>query len=152
MKVSDCPSVAPVTCYETDLISAGAKKLKTNKLRHLYVVDKKKKLLGVFAAQDVVYTLLAAGKDYRKVTVKECMNSSIVSFTKNDFLMKAVGFMSSTNILSVPIVDNGVLVGVLSYKDAMASLLREKQQRMKQQKQRSSLRRGENQEEDRAHY
>jgi predicted transcriptional regulator len=60
------------------------------------------------------------------------MNAKIVSFSKEDLAMKAVGFMSSTNILSVPIINNGVLVGVLSYKDAMTALLKAKKEQFKQ--------------------
>lgn len=132
MNITNLTLLKPITCTETDLIAAAAKKLKTNKLRHLYVIDKKKKLLGVFAGQDVVYSLIASGKDYRKVKVKDCMNAKIVSFSEQDPVMKAIGFMSSTNILSVPVVDNGVLVGVLSYKDAMTELLKAKKEQMKQ--------------------
>ncbi len=128
MKISDCSITQAVTCYESDEISATVKKLKKHKLRHLYVIDKKKILLGVFSGIDVIYTVLAAGKDYRKMKIKEIMKKNIVSFTKEDPLTKAIGFMSATNILSCPIIDEKKLVGVLSYKDALNYVLKQRKQ------------------------
>lgn len=126
--IKDCPLLQPVTCSPEESIVAAAKKIRQHKLRHLYVMDKKKKLLGVFAALDVVYEILAEGKDYKKMAVKDCMKADIVSFAKTEPLTKAIGFMSSTNIFSCPVVEGGKLVGVLSYKDAMQCIMKHKQQ------------------------
>ena len=133
MLISDCQLLAPVTCTSGEKISSAAKKLKKQHLRHLYVVDAKKKLVGVFSALDVVYNFIAEGKDYRKVSVKSVMNTNIVSFSKSDPLTKALGFMSQTNVLTSPIIENGKLIGVLAYKDAMAVVIKMKQQ-LQQQK------------------
>lgn len=125
--IKDCLLLQPVTCSLEESISDAAQKIKQHKLRHLYVVDKKKKLLGIFAALDVVYEVLAEGKDYKKMKVKDCMKTDIVSFAKTEPLTKAIGFMSSTNIFSCPVIEEGKLVGVLSYKDAMQCIMKYKQ-------------------------
>ena len=125
--IGECTIIKPVTCTPDEKIVSAVKKLKKQQLRHLYVVDKKKNLLGVFSGLDLVYNVLAAEKDYRQLTVKACMKTDIVSFAREDPLTKAIGFMSHTSVFSCPILEKGKLIGVLSYKDAMAAVLKQKQ-------------------------
>ena len=130
VSIADCPLLSSVTCLATDKISRAAKKLKKHQLRHLYVVDKKKKLLGIFSALDVVYEIVAQDKDYRKLFVKAVMNTDIVSFSRAEPLTKAIGFMSQTNVFLCPVVDKEKLIGVLAYKDAIAAILKQKHKEM----------------------
>ena len=130
LAISQCYLQKPITCSLDESIISAAKKLKKDKLRHLYVVDSKKNLVGVFSALDVVYEFLAEGKDYRKLPVKTAMKADIVSFTKEEPVTKAFGFMSQTSIFSCPILKHGKLIGVLAYKDAMTALLKQKKQIM----------------------
>jgi len=131
MNIQDCTLTKPITCFATDSIQKAAKILKDKKLRHLYVLDKKKNLLGVFAGIDVIHSVIAAGKDYKKMTVSDMMNPHIVSFAPDDALTKAIGFMSSTNIFTCPIAKDKKLVAVLSYKDAMQHALEERKNFLK---------------------
>jgi signal-transduction protein with cAMP-binding, CBS, and nucleotidyltransferase domain len=133
MKIEQCTLLKPLTCKATGLIGPAAKKLKENKLRHLYVVNKENEIQGIFAGSDVVYNVIAEGVDYRKMKVEEVMNKDIVSFSVDDPLIKAVGFMSHSNIQSCPILKEGKLIGVLSYKEAMHKAVAE-QKRMKEEK------------------
>ncbi|PIN79031.1 hypothetical protein COV16_05200 [Candidatus Woesearchaeota archaeon CG10_big_fil_rev_8_21_14_0_10_34_8] len=131
MKIQNCILTKPITCLGTETIAKATKKLKDNQLRHLYVVDKNKKLLGVFAGIDVVYKVIAEGKDYKKMKVSEIMNANIVSFEPDDSLTKALGFMSTSNIFTTPIVRKGKLVAVLSYKEAMQYAVNERRKILK---------------------
>jgi signal-transduction protein with cAMP-binding, CBS, and nucleotidyltransferase domain len=122
MQIKKCTLLKQVTCLPSDSITTAAKKMKKNKLRHLYVVDRKMKLLGVFAAIDIVYDCVAAGKQCGKAKVEAMMKTDIVSFTDNDPVLNAVGFMSNTSIFTVPVTHDDKIVGVLSYREAMQRL------------------------------
>jgi len=127
ISISECTLFPPITCTVKEKISSAAKKLKKNSVRHLYVIDNKKKLLGIFSAVDVINKIIAEGKDYRKLSVKNVMKTDIVSFKKTDSLTAAFGFMSQTSVFSVPIVENNKLIGVLTYKDVMTTIMKKKQ-------------------------
>jgi len=54
------------------------------------------------------------------------MKTDIISFTKEDPVNKALGFMSSTNIFTCPITEDNKLIGVLSYKEAIQKVMEKK--------------------------
>ena len=122
LHIEQCQLFDAVTCKEDDDLQTAVQLLKKHTLRHLYVVDNSGKLLGVFAGIDVLYNVIAEGKACTNVHVKDIMKTDVISFPKTDSVLRAIGFMSKTNIMSCPVVVDEKLVGVLSYGSAVKAI------------------------------
>ena len=127
MKIGECDIIGAVSCSENEKLDKVAAMLRDNQIKHVYVVSEEDKLLGVLAAIDLINKVMAEGKNYLEMTAKDVMNTDLQTFTKEDDLTKAFGFMSKTNIMTIPVVENQKLVGVLSYKEAMKRVIKEQQ-------------------------
>ncbi len=78
---------------------------------------------GVITARDVVYKVLAQGKDPNEVHIAEIASRPISCIDKNMPLEDAAGLMEETGVARVFACDGSHIVGVLSLMDAMAAML-----------------------------
>lgn len=78
---------------------------------------------GVITARDVVFRVLAQGKDPRAVKIAEIASRPIMCIDKDTTLDKAESLMESNGIARVFICDRGAIIGVLSLLDVMAGVL-----------------------------
>jgi acetoin utilization protein AcuB len=129
MKIESCTICDAYTCLATDTVAEAAQKLKEKKVRHLYVVDENQKFLGMFSGIDLVYNIIAENKECTKMKVEEVMKKDVTTFSKQDDFTKAFGFMGKFNLFTVPVVEEGKLVGILTYKDVVQKVMELKKQR-----------------------
>jgi len=127
MKIKDCQILDAITCLSTEKLSKVAAILRDKKIRHIYVILEDKKLVGVVAAIDLVYNIMAEEKDYLTLTAGDVMKKEVMSFSKEDELTKPIGFMSKSNIMTVPITEDEKIIGVVFYKDVVNKIMEAKQ-------------------------
>lgn len=78
---------------------------------------------GVITARDVVYKVLAQGKDPNEVQVGDIASRPIACINKETPLKDAAALMQETKVARVFACDGPRIVGVLSLMDAMAAVL-----------------------------
>ncbi len=78
---------------------------------------------GVLTARDVVYKVLAKGKDPKEMTVAEIASRPISCIDKNMPLQDAAALMEEDGVARLFACDGSRIVGVLSMMDAMAAML-----------------------------
>ncbi len=111
----------------------ASKKLRYHNVGSLVVMDELGVVVGMITERDLLNKVLAEAKDPAVVLAKEIMTNGIVSIGPQTPIPKAQRIMAKHNIRHLPIIEDGLLVGMLSTRDilsyqlaAVKSLLKQK--------------------------
>ncbi len=100
-------------------------------IHHLPVVDEKNRLVGIFTSNDALraYTYLRSnramnpeGDPEPELTVEDFMTRDPLVVSPDDHIEVAVGLFHREKIHSLPVVENGELVGILTAQDLIRFL------------------------------
>lgn len=112
------PFFVPTLAPEDDLLKV-TKLLVSAGTNILPVLDKKKNVLGVVRASDV---LLEINREYKGVACSKLATMKLVSCGPEDSVGKAILLIGKTGVDHVPVVDkNGVLLGMLGMTDILGN-------------------------------
>ncbi|MFO7783905.1 MAG: CBS domain-containing protein [Thermodesulfobacteriota bacterium] len=78
---------------------------------------------GVITARDIVYKVLADGKDPKETRVSEIASRPISCVDKDMPLVEAATLMKQSGVARLFACDGDKIVGVISMMDAMAAML-----------------------------
>ena len=82
-------------------------------------------LTGIFSERDVVFRVVAGGRDARIVRVREVMTLHPVSVHPDATFGHALSIMQQRGFRHLPVVENGVPIGVIRARDALDPELEE---------------------------
>jgi signal-transduction protein with cAMP-binding, CBS, and nucleotidyltransferase domain len=86
------------------------------------IVTGKNGPLGIFTEQDLVRChILFPGRDIAIVLVKEVMTSKLIVTEPEDTIADAMGMMIKAKIRHLPVVDQGLIKGMLCLEDLVKS-------------------------------
>ncbi len=131
MPVRDWMHRDPVVVRADAPIAVAIDLLRTRKIRHLPVVDDRGRLVGIVTDRDlrqVVFdpriqdALGDATLTLRALTVREMMTWGVVSVRADADLRAAVRLMRERKIGALPVVDDGLVVGILTESNVLAAL------------------------------
>jgi len=122
--VLDRPSEI-ITININATIKEAAVNMFTNKVSCLIVNNNEGEFIGLVTERDIVNRVVASSMDIDKTTIAEIMTTQVISCFPNTPSSKVREIMTSNQIRHLPIVDNGVVVGILSTRDLMARQLLE---------------------------
>ncbi len=77
------------------------------------------RLVGLVSERDVVQRVVAEGRDPAAVSVDEIMTREIVYAGPDESYQNAVRLMDSANIRHLPVVEDGVLLSMISIRDLL---------------------------------
>ena len=78
-------------------------------------------LEGVISERDVIRKLAAHGAAALALTVDETMTRNVVTASPSTTIDQAMAVMSAGRFRHMPVLDNGVLVGIVSIRDAVGT-------------------------------
>ena len=78
--------------------------------------------IGLVSERDVV-AAIAEGSDPNRTRVDEIMNEDVITISPNDDLLDAAHEMLDAEVRHLPIVEDGVVGGMLSARDALRALV-----------------------------
>ena len=111
-------TVHPVkTCGLDVSVDEIAKKLRESKERRIFVVDKSGKLAGIITTTDLVYKALSDCAKAKTMKASEIMVKNVKSVDVSDDLDKALEIMNELKTFNCPVVENGKIIGVISYHE-----------------------------------
>jgi len=116
-------SIVAVTCETT--IKSAVDVMSRNHIGCLIVNDLNGKFAGIVTERDIVSRAVASSMDLEKTKITEIMTPHIVSCTVGTPAGRAREIMASHHIRHLPVIDNGVVVGILSARDLMGKQLLE---------------------------
>lgn len=102
--------------------------LATNKIGFLVVLDPSGALSGVISERDVVHRCMSAKKNSASATAGDIMTPKEKLYTaaENDDIERIMTTMTEKKIRHLPILQDGLVVGVISIGDVIKYILEEK--------------------------
>jgi CBS domain-containing protein len=136
MWVRDAMTSPVVTVTEEMSVRAALKLLDRHRVTSLPVVDDVGRVVGVVSEADLVRDSVLRDQRKRIIPqdvedlppprrVGDVMTAHPVTVTGSDDLVDAVELLTSTTVKSLPVVEEGQVVGVLSRRDVVHLLARE---------------------------
>ena len=95
----------------------GAKLMRQKKVGALVVMEGER-LLGIFTERDVVFRVVAAGKDPKAVTLGKAMTRSPLTIGASDRFGQALVIMHDNGFRHLPVIEAGRVVGIVSARSA----------------------------------
>ncbi|MGC9272226.1 CBS domain-containing protein [Acidiphilium sp.] len=143
MKVKDIMTVGPLTVSPDATITDAANMMLTQRLSALPVVDGDLNLLGIVSDGDLLHrpeletapeigwwrsclspaTCARAYTKTRGRRVGEVMTETVTTVTPDTSLAEAVELMEAHRVEQLPVVQAGILSGMLSRRDILAALI-----------------------------
>jgi CBS domain-containing protein len=135
MKVSELMSRNVVTIGTSDSCLEAVARMHKARVRHLPVVDKQGALLGIVTDRDVRHHLFAPRvlKQVGTITidvllktvpVTAVMSSPVLSVRADDEILEAARVMLEDKVGSLPVVENGRVIGIVTETDVLRQICR----------------------------
>ncbi len=110
-KAQDVWNVSPDECVY------GAIEIMAEKHIGALMVVHEGKLVGVVSERDYARKVILQGKSSRETQVKEIMSSPAIVVTPRQTVEDSMRIMTEKHIRHLPVVEDGILVGVVSIGD-----------------------------------
>ncbi len=99
-------------------VAEAARLMKQRNVGAMMVVDGGK-LVGVFTERDALFRVLAAGLDGAVTPLSAVMTANPRTISPDRSFAHALGFMHEGRFRHLPVVENGLPIGMISVRDAL---------------------------------
>lgn len=121
MKIQSFMVSSPITIQEETSIQDAIMLMKENRIRHLPVVDRKKKLIGWVTLSDLKQGLMPSMLG--DVSLSDLVNRSPYTVSPDDDIEVAAKLMYQHKISGMPVVNDGELVGLITETDLFRAFI-----------------------------
>jgi CBS domain-containing protein len=123
MKVRDIMTARVVSLPRTATVTDAARTMRDEQVGSVLVLEEDK-LIGILTDRQITHSVTAAGDDPGQVTVGEIMHEEFVPLEPDMDLLAAMRLQRELAMRRLPVVENGVPVGIVSVSD-IAAFVRE---------------------------
>jgi CBS domain-containing protein len=130
MRVRDCMTRGVVTVHPDTLVRGAAEMMRTRRLRHLPVVDRAGRLVGIVTDRDlrqfifdplVQARLVRGPASLEALTIRDVMTWGVITVAPEMEIREAARRLHEQKIGALPVVDRDRLVGILTEHDVLAA-------------------------------
>ena len=114
-----------VTIATDRTIAEVAHTLAGTRVGAIVATDTSGKLAGIISERDIVRALNEHGAALLAMRVEELMTSSVITCTPDSSIVEVMKLMIEHHIRNLPVLEDGVLVGVVTILDVVRSRLAE---------------------------
>jgi CBS domain-containing protein len=128
LRVADCMSRSPVTVQADALAQGAAEMMRTRRIRHLPVVNRDDRLVGIVTDRDLRHVVfdpalldrVPAFRDaLRTLTVREVMTAAVITVRPSAEIREAARLMHEGKIGALPVVEQDRVVGLVTETDVL---------------------------------
>lgn len=119
MKVKDIMTVRVVAMPSDSSITAVARLMRDERVGSV-IITEDGKLVGIMTDRQIAHTVVADGADPHTVTAGEYMFTDFVPLEPEMELLQAVRLQRELAMRRIPVVEDGVPVGIVSVSDIAA--------------------------------
>ena len=117
MKLKDIMTNPVVRIHPGETVAVAARMLERNNIGAMPVCTNDGKLCGMLTDRDIVTRCIAAGKVPESTTVGEVMTARLYMGRADMDVSLAAGLMGREQIRRLPVMENGMLCGMVSLGD-----------------------------------
>jgi CBS domain-containing protein len=114
-----------ITCRPEDTIETAATLLATNHIGAMPVRNVNGHIVGMFSERDIIRTFSQRGTEVGRLLVGDLMATRLVVCTPEDTMVTARKLMRANRIRHLPVMENDLLVGLLSVSDVLEVILQD---------------------------
>lgn len=112
-----------LTLDPTQTVAEAAAVMRDHKIGCLVVLGETGQILGILSERDIVTRVVADGRCPSSTSVNEVMTHNVMVCTPRTPLDKAQSVMNEYRMRHLPVVEDGVLAGMISGRDLLAKRL-----------------------------
>ncbi len=101
-------------------------KMAMNEVGALVVLEGEK-LVGMFSERDYARKVILRGKTSRETSVRDVMSHPVITVDPSQTIDECMRIMTVRRIRHLPVLDGGVLVGLISIGDVVRSIITDQQ-------------------------
>jgi CBS domain-containing protein len=126
MKVREIMKAPPITVTEVTKLGEAMQVMMKHRIRHLPVV-RDDRLCGILSERDILHyrAVTAFREDWWRAPVTAAMIASVQTAGPDDSLTEIAGRLADSRIGALPIVERGVLHGLVTITDVLHAEVRE---------------------------
>lgn len=117
-KVCDAMTEKPITVKPSSSLKDCAKLMARQKVGSL-VIEEKGTFIGIITEQDFVRKVAAKGLSIARSKARDIMSTMLVKISPEQDIFEAMTAMRDYNVRHLPVVDNGQLLGLVTWKDIL---------------------------------
>jgi len=119
IKVGQCMTIGVFTLPADKTVLDAARLLKKTSVGSV-IITQKGKAKGIITERDIIYKVIAAGKDPKKVKLKSAMSRPLKVIKASDRVESAASALRANKVKRLPVVDKkGQLVGIITEGDLL---------------------------------
>jgi acetoin utilization protein AcuB len=128
IRVADCMTRSATTIHSDALVRGAVEMMRTRKLRHLPVVDRDGRLVGIVTDRDLRQILFDPAVQARlgrsvealkDLTVRDVMTWGVVTVRPQTEIREAARVMREQKVGALPVVEGDRVVGILTETDVL---------------------------------
>lgn len=105
-------------------IRDAAEAMKKNSVESIIVVDKDGNPIGILTERDILYRVVAEGRDPSLTKLEEVASKPLVTVKPELTVGEAIALMIRKNIRRVPVIEGGRLIGVVVMREVIGDLVK----------------------------
>ena len=115
---------------KTQTVYEAAKKMAEKRIGAVPVLENER-VVGIFSERDVMNRVVAKNLNPQKTLVEDVMTKDLIVGNPDEDIEQILARMKQANIRHLPIVEEGKLVGIISFRDLLQADLNEKDEEIK---------------------
>ncbi len=116
-----------VTSRPSETVLATVRILTEKRIGAVIVEDDHLEPAGIFTERDFAKAVAAHGASALSMPIGKLMSAPIISCRPSDSIESAMALMTRKNIRHLPVMSDGMLVGMISIRDLVRERLQEKE-------------------------
>ena len=108
--------------HPSDTVYAAIKLLADYEIGALMVMERGK-LVGIVSERDYTRKVALQGRNSKETTVADIMTSNVMVVNPKTSTRDAMALMSEKKIRHLPVLDGGIVVGMISIRDIMDDII-----------------------------
>ena len=119
LKVTGFKNQSLITAGPDEFVSAAIQKLAYHNKGALPVCNDKNELIGIVTERDIIRKCFTSGGDFENKKIMDIMTQQVAVATMADDLDYAINTLKKKKIRHLPIVEDKMVVGIISMRDIL---------------------------------
>lgn len=120
MQVKDAMNPKVIVANDETTIKEAARIMAKYKIGSLVIVEGKNKIIGIMTESDIISKVVATGENPSNTKIEQVMTKKVITIDPDKDLSDACHMMVENKVKRFPVVENDILIGIITATDIIA--------------------------------